>query len=322
MVNQNPKTNAFSTVSWIEITEHQHAQRIDNFLFRLLKGVPKSRIYRILRKGEVRVNKSRVKPEYKLQKGDTLRIPPIRTPQSEPGTIVIPAWVRAAVSQPLFEDDALIVINKPAGLAVHGGSGIEFGLIEVMRQLKPEQPFLELVHRIDRETSGCLLLAKSRPALNQLHQQFRREEGQMEKVYLAVLSGGLSEVNTVNAPLLQSRDGNGMKRAVIDPKGQAAKSTFMPIEVFDKASYVRILLYTGRMHQARVHATHLGLPILGDKLYGDRDANRKHRSTGVKRCLLHAERYQLNHPLSGEMMQFNAPLPRDFNDVLMTLRHD
>ncbi len=320
MVNQNQEGKTYSQVSWLEITEHQHGQRVDNFLFRLLKGVPKSRVYRIIRKGELRVNKSRVKPDYKLQRGDMLRLPPIRAAQPGPGEFIIPGWVRTAIEHPVFEDDALVVINKPSGLAVHGGSGIDFGLIEAMRQLKPDWPFLELVHRIDRETSGCILLAKSRPVLNQLHLQFRREEGQMEKSYLAVLSGKLEAVATVNAPLILSRDRNGMKRAIIDDQGQAAKSTFMPIEVYDETSYARILLYTGRMHQARVHAASLGLPILGDKLYGDREVNRVTRSIGVKRCLLHAERYQLNHPLSGELMQLNAPLPKDFSDVISNLR--
>jgi len=304
----------------LEITEHQHGQRIDNYLFRLLKGVPKSRVYRIMRKGEVRVNKSRVKPDYKLQQGDMLRLPPVRATQAAPGEFLIPGWVQAAIEQPIFEDEALVVINKPPGLAVHGGSGIEFGLIEAMRQLKPHWPFLELVHRIDRETSGCILLAKSRPMLNQLHLQFRREEGQMEKAYLALLAGKLESTITVNARLKQTRDHKGMKRAMVDKQGQVAKSTFMPLEQFDDISYARILLYTGRMHQARVHADSLGLPILGDSLYGDRERNRQVRTIGVKRCMLHAESYQLNHPQTGKLMQFNAPLPKDFNDVLANIK--
>ena len=320
MVNKNKESADFSSVSMLEITEHQHGQRIDNYLFRLLKGVPKSRVYRIMRKGEVRINKSRVKPDYKLQKGDLLRIPPVRAAQTAPGELSIPGWVRAAIQNLIYEDEALVVINKPPGLAVHGGSGVEFGLIEAMRQLKPDWPFLELVHRIDRETSGCIMLAKSRPALNQLHQQFRREEGQMEKAYLAVLAGTLESTITVNASLRQSRDHNGMKRALVDKQGQVAKSTFMPLENFDNFSYSRILLYTGRMHQARVHAASLGLPVLGDKLYGDREINRRVRSVGVKRCMLHAERYQLNHPQSGKLLQLIAPLPKDFNDLLANLR--
>jgi 23S rRNA pseudouridine955/2504/2580 synthase len=320
MVNQNQQGNAFSSVSMQEITEHQHGQRIDNYLFRLLKGVPKSRVYRIMRKGEVRVNKSRVKPDYKLQKGDVLRIPPIRIAQTSQGRLVIPGWVQSAIERPIFEDEVLVVINKPPGLAVHGGSGVEFGLIEAMRQLKPDWPFLELAHRIDRETSGCILLAKSRPVLNQLHQQFRREEGQMEKAYLAVLAGKLESTITVNAPLRQTRDSNGMKRAIVDKQGQVAKSTFMPLELLGEFTYSRILLYTGRMHQARVHAVSQGLPIVGDKLYGDREINRRLKACGVKRCMLHAERYQLNHPQSGKLMQFNAPLPKDFNHVIANLQ--
>jgi len=320
MVNQNQSNMDFSSVSMLEISEHQHGQRIDNYLFRLLKGVPKSRVYRIMRKGEVRVNKSRVKPDYKLQSGDVLRLPPIRASQSSPGEFVIPGWVQAAIEHPIFEDEAMLVINKPPGLAVHGGSGIEFGLIEAMRQLKPDQPFLELVHRIDRETSGFILLAKTRPALNQLHQQFRREEGQMEKAYLAILGGNLELATTVNAPLKQTRDGQGMKRVMVDKQGQSAKSTFMPLGAADNYCYARILLYTGRMHQARVHAATLNLPILGDKLYGDREANRKAKSIGVKRCMLHAERYQFNHPGTGKLMQFNAPLPQDFSRVLRACR--
>jgi len=319
MVNDNSPDD-FSRVSWLDITEHQHGQRIDNFLFRYLKGVPKSRVYRILRKGEVRVNKSRVKPEYKLQKGDQLRIPPIRVAETSEHSFEIPGWVRNAIASPIYEDEALIVVNKPSGLAVHGGSGVAFGLIEAMRQLAPDRPFLELAHRIDRETSGCIVLAKSRPVLNQLHQQFRREQGKMEKSYVALLSGSLTDVTTQTSALRQTRDAQGMKRVVVDPQGQAARSTFMPLENFNQATYTRILLYTGRMHQARAHAANLDLPILGDKLYGNWEANRALRSKGVKRCMLHAERYQFNHPLSGKLLRLDAPLAKDFADVLANLR--
>jgi len=321
-MTQNPTlgNDDFSQVSWFEVSEHQHGQRIDNFLFRHLKGVPKSRVYRILRKGEVRVNKARIKPEYKLQSGDQIRIPPIRVADASSTEFEIPAWVRKAIAAPLFEDDSLIVINKPSGLAVHGGSGVKFGLIEAMRQLAPDRPFLELAHRIDRETSGCVVLAKSRPVLNHLHEQFRRDHGKMEKSYLALLFGILPDVQTVTAKLRQTRDAQGMKRVVIDPQGQVARSTFMPLEQINGATYVRILLYTGRMHQARAHAVSLELPILGDKLYGDWEANRASRAQGVKRCQLHAERYQLNHPVSGKLMRFTAPLPEDFESVLQNFR--
>lgn len=322
MVNQNKSVDDFSQVSWVIVSEHQLGQRIDNFLFRHLKGVPKSRVYRILRKGEVRVNKSRIKPEYKLQVGDKIRIPPVRVAESNSQELDIPAWVRDAIKRPLFEDEALIVINKPSGLAVHGGSGVAFGLIEAMRQLEPDRPFLELAHRIDRETSGCIVLAKSRPVLNQLHEQFRREQGKMEKSYLAILSGTLKQVTTVNSALRQTRDAQGMKRMVVDSRGQAARSTFMPLETFKMASYVRILLYTGRMHQARVHADSMALPILGDQLYGNWDINKQLRTMGVKRCMLHAERYQFDHPLSGKLLRLDAPLPKDFQDVMANFRRE
>lgn len=320
MVNQNQEAGAFSKVSWLEVDEHQHGQRIDNFLFSLLKGVPKSRIYRILRKGELRVNKSRVKPNYKLQKGDSLRIPPIRVADASEEDFSIPTWVREAIEQPIYEDQSLVVINKPSGLAVHGGTGIKFGLIEAMRKLHPEWPYLELAHRIDRETSGCIILARSRTALNHLHQQFRREQGKLEKSYLAILSGRLEEVKMVNSALSQLRDENGMKRVRTDKQGQTARSTFMPVEVYEQFSYVRIQLHTGRMHQARVHAASLGLPILGDSLYGERETNRACRSLGIRRCMLHAERYQLEHPVTGKLLQLQAPLITDFKTVLENLR--
>ena len=319
MVNHKQEKASFARVSWLDVDEHQQGQRIDNFLFKLLKGVPKSRIYRILRKGELRVNKARVRPEYKLQAGDRLRIPPIRTAETETQSFNVPGWVKAAIENPIYLDEALVAINKPPGLAVHGGSGIEFGLIEAMRQLRPEWPFLELVHRIDRETSGCLLLARSRSVLNSLHQQFRREQGKLEKSYLALLGGRLESVTRVTRPLQQYRDQAGLKRVRVDQQGQPAKSTFMPVECFTRFSYVRILLHTGRMHQARVHAASLDMPILGDSLYGERELNRSVRALGVRRCMLHAERYQLEHPLSGRMLQIQAPLPDDFTEVLKRL---
>ena len=320
MVNHNNSIDTFSGVSWVEIDERQHSQRIDNYLFKHLKGVPKTKVYKILRKGEVRVNKGRVKPSYKLQTGDKVRIPPIRVAQANENELIIPAWVSAAIEQPIFEDDALLVLNKPAGLAVHGGSGISFGLIEAARQLKPQWPFLELVHRIDRETSGCIILAKSRIALNTLHAQFRRESGQLEKSYLAILAGQLTEVKTITLALQQTRNDKGLKRVVLDPAGQKAKSTFMPLTTNDNASYVRIQLYTGRMHQARVHAASINGHILGDKLYGDWEVNRAMKSVGVGRCMLHAERYRIQHPQTGKQIQFKASLTQDFERVLQNLK--
>ncbi len=322
MVNHNKSVGRFEKVSWVNVGEQQQGQRLDNFLLRYLKGVPKSRIYRIVRKGEVRVNKGRVKAEYKLQKGDQIRIPPIRTAHVTPGDISIPDWVKLAITQPLFEDEALLVINKPPRLAVHGGTGIQFGLIEAARQLYPQTPFLELVHRIDRETSGCIVLAKARNVLNALHEQFRRQAGRVEKSYLSILYGQLYEVKKIRSALRQTRDDKGMKQVVVDSAGQSAKSTIMPIETYQDACYARIGLLTGRMHQARVHAASIGHPILGDKLYGNWEANRWLKSFGGNRCLLHAERYQFNHPLTGKQIQLIAPLPEDFKLVQEKLKNN
>lgn len=317
MNKQMQQTEIHAKVYFINIDQNQDGQRIDNFLLRQLKGVPKSRIYRLLRKGEVRVNKGRIKPDYKLKLDDVVRIPPVRVAQSLDQTLAIPTWLGKIIKQPIFEDEALLVINKPSGLAVHGGSGIAYGLIEAMRELRDDLPFLELAHRIDRETSGCVILAKSRKSLIHLHQQFSRVEGRVEKSYLAIVSGELEKVEMVQHALQVSRDSKGMKRVIIATDGQTAKSTFIPIqsvdhEILGAATYVRIQLETGRMHQARVHAASIDRPIIGDKLYGDWQLNRRMKPNGIKRCMLHAERYSLTHPDSGKLVQFTADVPQDF----------
>ncbi|MFT5258602.1 MAG: 23S rRNA pseudouridine955/2504/2580 synthase [Saprospiraceae bacterium] len=303
-----------SSVSFNEITENNSGQRIDNYLLSLLKGVPKSRIYKIVRKGEVRVNKGRVKPDYKLKLGDTVRVPPVRVAQKQDGISSLPGWVREALQTPIFEDEHIIALNKPSGLAVHGGSGNPYGVIEAMRFLYPEWPFLELAHRIDRQTSGCLLLAKSRPILNELHTQFRREgESAIEKTYLAILTGDpLSEPKTVEAEIGQARDAEGLNKARIDSHGQTAKSVFMPLESVQGYSVARIALYTGRMHQARVHAAFLNRPIIGDSLYGNWQVNKAAERHGVKRCMLHSETYQFKHPGTGKTVKLKAPISEDF----------
>ncbi len=310
-----------SAVRYIVITQHHDGQRLDNYLLTHLKGVPKSRIYKIVRKGEVRVNKGRVKPDYKIREGDVLRLPPVRVAE-QPGQIAsLPGWVRQALQSPIFEDAHIIALNKPSGLAVHGGSGNQYGVIEAMRFLHPDWPFLELAHRIDKQTSGCLLLAKSRPILNELHSQFRRDsEDQLEKTYLAILSGQpLNEVQTVDASIGQMRDVDGIKKSRIDAAGQTAKSVFMPLAKGDEVSHVRVALHTGRMHQARVHAAFLGRPILGDALYGNWEANRGAERLGVKRCMLHSESYQFLHPGTQQVLKLKAPISEDFNVALVKL---
>ncbi len=308
-------------VSFVQIDENNHGQRLDNFLLSQLKGVPKSRIYKIVRKGEVRVNKGRIKPEYKLQTGDTVRIPPVRVANKQGEVASLPGWVRNALQAPIYEDEHIIALNKPSGLAVHGGSGTAFGVIEAMRFLVPDRPFLELAHRIDRQTSGCLLLAKSRVVLNHLHEQFRRESQQLlEKSYLAILTGApLSEVRSVEEKIGQTRDKNGIKKGRVDAQGQQAKSVFMPLATQDHYTLVRIALKTGRMHQARVHAAFLDRPIVGDSLYGNWEQNKLAEALGVKRCLLHSESYQFTHPISEQLIKIKAPISEDFAAVQSTL---
>lgn len=311
-----------SKASLVTITDDQAGQRIDNFLLKHLKGVPKSHIYRLLRSGQVRINSGRIKPHYKLQPGDTLRMPPVRI--SETGDEQVPESVLETLRQAIiFENDDLIAINKPSGIAVHKGSGLRFGVIEAFRQIRPEQP-LELVHRIDRETSGCLLLAKNRQILAQLHELLRHEKiTHIEKTYLTLLNGtwqqGYKTVDTGISKI--KRGGEHIMR--IDVAGDRAISHFEPLEIFqlpaaDSCSLMKVSIETGRTHQIRVHAQHCGHPILGDSKYGDKLANRHFRELGLKRLFLHAQ--QLYLPLS-DPIKVVAPLSDDLESVLEKLRH-
>ena len=293
-------------------------QRVDNFLARHLKGVPKSRIYRALRKGEVRVNGHRVRPHYHLADGDRVRIPPIRRSVSgKPPTVPGKLLDRVPV---LFEDDHVLVVDKPAGLAVHGGSGMEYGLVEALRQLRPELDFLELVHRLDRGTSGCLMFALDRPALVALHQQLAERRG-IRKHYLALVRGSFPGGDAVNVdqPLGQVRGPDGRRRMKVDPEGQPAATVFRIRRTFADAALLEAELLSGRMHQARVHAAHLGHPIAGDRLYGDGEFNDHLRRLGLGRLFLHAERLRIHHPHDGLRMDFFAPLPAPLEAVLEAL---
>jgi 23S rRNA pseudouridine955/2504/2580 synthase len=297
-------------------------QRIDNFLLRELKGVPRSRLYRVLRKGEVRVNKGRVKADYRLQTGDLVRIPPLRLPAArEPGRVPDDRRVRVEAGV-LYEDARLLVMNKPAGLAVHGGSGLSYGLIETLRQIRPGGE-LELVHRLDRETSGCLLVAKRRSTLRELHEVIRA--GAMEKRYLALLVGGLPrERVTVNAALAKNvlQGGERMVR-VDDAGGKPARTIFRRLAQasFDGQllTLVEAELITGRTHQIRVHAAHLGTPLAGDAKYGDFDANRRLKSVGLGRLFLHAGLVVLAPGHLEQPLRVRAPLPEDLGAVLTRL---
>ena len=276
------------SVEFVEISADLAGQRVDNFLISRLKGVPKSMIYRILRKGEVRVNKGRIKPEYRLQAGDLLRIPPVRQAEAKEAPLVGDRLLKLIESRILFEDKRILVLNKPSGLAVHGGSGVSYGVIEALRLLRPDCKQLELVHRLDRETSGCLILAKKRSALRTLHEALR--QGKVDKQYLALVAGKWQGGSRwVDAPLLKNVLSSGERIVRVNPEGKEARSQLIPEAVGEQASLMRVQLDTGRTHQIRVHAAHIGHPIAGDSKYGDETFNKFCRGLGLKRLFLHAQ---------------------------------
>lgn len=293
------------SVTWTKIDEGSCDQRIDNFLCKHLKGVPKSHIYRILRSGEVRVNKKRVDQTYRLQLGDQVRIPPVRVAE-----IQVRDYVPALEFPILYEDDALLVIDKPSGVAVHGGSGVSFGIIEQLRSARPQAKFLELVHRLDRETSGVLLLAKKRSALVHLHEQMR--DGKTDKRYLCLVLGKWQNVKQhVKLPLHKFNTQNGEKRVMVREDGQASHTIFTLQKNWPEFSLLEAQLKTGRTHQIRVHLSHLGFPIAGDDKYGDFARNKELIKQGLKRMFLHAHSITFTHPLTAEAMQLSAPLPKE-----------
>lgn len=288
-------------------------QRIDNFLLRHLKGVPRSLVYRILRRGEVRVNKGRIKPEYRVRAGDQVRIPPVRTgqPAAAPGG---GAGSRLE-DRIVYEDERLLVVDKPAGMAVHGGSGLSFGVIEALRAARPEARFLELVHRLDRETSGCLLIAKRRSELRMLHELLRG--GGVDKRYLALVRGRWTAgEQLVDVPLLKNQLRSGERIVTVDAAGKAADSRFRPLEIYREASLMEVELGTGRTHQIRVHGAHIGHPLAGDEKYGDPEFNRRMRELGLRRLFLHAHSLGFSDPESGREIHVSAPLPDELRAVL------
>jgi 23S rRNA pseudouridine955/2504/2580 synthase len=289
----------------IEVGDEAAGQRIDNFLVKIAKGVPKSHIYRILRSGEVRVNKGRVGAEYRLRDGDTVRVPPIRVAAPSAGVSAPPRDFTI-----VFEDDALIVIDKPAGVAVHGGSGVSFGVIEQLRRARPEARFLELAHRLDRETSGLLIVAKKRSALTRLHDLFR--DGGINKRYLALVKGQWRNVlQHVRLPLQKYLTAEGERRVSVAADGKEAHSIVRLLACWENFSLVEVELKTGRTHQIRVHLTHLGFPLAGDDKYGDFALNKTLQKAGLKRMFLHAAKLRLPHPLTGAEIELEAPLPPD-----------
>ncbi|MBI2286008.1 MAG: RluA family pseudouridine synthase [Nitrosomonadales bacterium] len=308
------------SVSYMEIDESGEAQRIDNFLFRNLKGVPKSHVYRILRGGEVRVNKKRVDQTYRLKLGDRLRIPPIRVAEKHG---IEEAHIPAVEFPIIYEDDALLAVNKPSGVAVHGGSGVSFGVIEQMRRARPQAKFLELVHRLDRETSGVLRLAKKRSALTAMHEIMR--EGNSDKRYFVLVLGQWKNVKQhVKLPLHKFDTPQGEKRVMVREDGQASHTIFTLLKSWPEFSLpafslLEAQLKTGRTHQIRVHLAHLGFPIAGDDKYGDFARNKALMKQGLKRMFLHAHSISFSHPLTGESMQLVAPLAKELESFIARL---
>jgi 23S rRNA pseudouridine955/2504/2580 synthase len=304
--------------SHVTIGEEAAGQRVDNFLLRILKGVPKSHVYRILRSGEVRVNRGRVGPDARLAVGDVVRVPPIRV--AHPSS---PAPVPRARVPVLFEDEAIIVVDKPSGLAVHGGSGIAAGLIEQMRAARPDAKFLELVHRLDRDTSGVMLLAKKRAALTHLHAQLR--DGGVDKRYAVLVRGRWrDEMRRVRLALHKFSTKEGERRVKVDDAiGQEAETIFRRIDTWPRhdppLALLEAELRTGRTHQIRVHLTHLGFPLAGDEKYGDFAWNRELAKQGLKRMFLHAKEIAFTHPASGERVRFESAMPRDLANFLERL---
>jgi len=302
-------------VQLLEISDANSEQRIDNFLIGFLKGVPKSRIYRMVRKGEVRVNKGRIDVSYKLALGDIVRIPPVRVAEKNAEVIVQPSLRFSLENHILYEDDGFIVLNKPAGFAVHGGSGVSSGVIEALRQIRPQQKFLELVHRLDKETSGCLLIAKKRSVLKTLHELFRGDG--IQKTYLALLSGQFNrKQQLVDVPLLKNINQGGERMVMVSQAGKSAETLFTRLKKFQEATLVHAAPKTGRTHQIRVHAAWLGHPIVGDDRYGEDEVNKAFKKRGFKRLFLHAEQLQFAHPVSGVSLSFTAPLPEDLEILL------
>ena len=326
------KTHAISkdSVSLITVAEHEAGQRLDNYLIKILKGVPKSHIHRIIRAGEVRLNKKRCKPDSRIQTGDLLRIPPVRTAEKQRSSENRAQAVPAREFTIIYEDDALLVIDKPAGTAVHGGSGVSFGVIEQIRRARPEARYLELVHRLDKDTSGLLMIAKKRSALVKLHEAIRNDHP--KKIYLALGVGKLpNDSFHVKLPLFKYTGAQGEKMVRVSEDGQSAHTIFRVLNHFSddllhqvglsQLTLVQATLKTGRTHQIRVHLQSQQCHIAGDERYGDYQANTRLQKLGLKRMFLHAAELHLDHPLTGEKLILKAPLPQDLAQFVLMLEN-
>ena len=301
-MNDLSKAAARPKATWLEVGEEAAAQRIDNFLLRHLKGVPKSHVYQVLRSGQVRVNSGRVKPDYRLQAGDKVRLPPVRVARR-------PNTAKPAEFPIVFEDAALLVLDKPSGVAVHGGSGVSFGVIESLRAARPQAKLLELAHRLDRDTSGLLIVAKKRSALVELHRMLR--EGEVEKIYTVLAAGEYGGPGEIRQSLHKYVTASGERRVAVKEDGMKAVTRISVVKTSRRFSLLEVRLMTGRTHQIRVHLAHAGHPVLGDDKYGDFDLNRELAKAGVKRLFLHAASLAFDHPGTGERLRLKAALPPD-----------
>ena len=303
-------------VRTLEISPNHDGQRLDNYLVKILKGVPKTRIYRLIRKGEVRVNRKRIKPDYRIQAGDLLRIPPVRVAHREQAHVseALKALILHSV---LYQDEDLLILNKPAGIPVHGGTGVKVGLIEALRESLKE-PALELVHRLDKETSGCLVIARHNKAVKALGELFKK--GEIDKRYHALVEGEWpEEIKMVDAPLQRQAARGGERKVKISEQGKSAKTLFSLLGRFRDASLVEAHLLTGRTHQIRVHCQQAGYPLIADNKYAAKSSLDKYRKAGLKHLCLHARSISFRHPFSEQIVAVEAPLSEIFNKSLTRL---
>jgi 23S rRNA pseudouridine955/2504/2580 synthase len=318
-MSDNTPARQTAGVRHLTVDQDSSGQRLDNFLLRELKGIPRTRLYRALRKGEVRVNKGRARADYRLVTGDLVRIPPLRRPEPTEPPVVPHYWASQLEQRVVYQDRDLLVINKPAGLAVHGGSGLNFGLIECLRQLRPDDRYLELVHRLDRDTSGLILIARRPAMLRELHRQLR--EDKVHKRYLALVAGNWpGSLRVVDAPLEKNHLQSGERMVRVTREGKKSITEFAVVERLPEATLLEARPVTGRTHQIRVHARHAGFPLLGDDKYSDEKTTSLCRKLGLKRLFLHARALTFNLP-EGRSLTLEAPLDDDLEAILNKLRN-
>lgn len=307
------------SVQFFTVTNDESGQRLDNYLVSRLKGLPKSALYKVIRKGEVRVNKGRAKPDRKLAEGDVVRVPPVRIPDEKTHAKPSFGLSQHLSSAVIYDRDGLLIINKPSGLAVHGGSGVHLGLIEALRQLPGNEGFLELIHRLDKETSGCVMIARKRSVLKYFQEALRKRSN-IKKTYWALVQGQWPEYQkAVSAPLQRILLPNGDRIVNVHKDGKPSKTNFAILECYPQATLVEAQPVTGRTHQIRVHAKHMGCPLVGDSKYGDIGSASQFEGLGVRRLFLHARALSFELP-SGEKVEVDAPLPEDLTGVLATLK--